>query len=363
MIRTGRRLADGREILYFDAVQHTRPDSIDVRQLPDRNVNSEIRFDRLLGEWVVIAAHRQTRTQLPDRTQCPLCPSRPGSPTEIPASDYEVVVFENRFAALPGVSTDSSALADHVAGSAPTSPTEKSGRSEVVCFSSEHDTTSAQLGVERTRMVIDVLAERTTALRAMPAVSQVFCFENFGAEIGVTLSHPHGQIYALPFTSPRAAKIEANARRYRDEHNRNLFGDMFAAERDSGVRVVCANDEWTAFVPTAARWPYEVLLFPNRRVADIPELDDHARTRFAELYLDVLGRFERRFDEPMPYIAAWNQAPKGAEDFWWLHLQIFSIRRAPGKLKYLAGAESGMGVFISDTTPENVAAELRAVTP
>jgi UDPglucose--hexose-1-phosphate uridylyltransferase len=126
--------------------------------------------------------------------------------------------------------------------------------------------------------------------------------------------------------------------------------------------VVRANEHWTAFVPAAARWPYELQLFPSRKVPDIAALTDEERDAFVEVYLDVLGRFAHRFDTPMPYIAAWNQAPVGdGRDEWWLHLQLFSIRRAPGKLKYLAGSESGMGAFITDTDPEDVAQQLRDV--
>src|SRR3954453_23068022 len=128
----------------------------------------------------------------------------------------------------------------------------------------------------------------------------------------------------------------------------------------AGPRVICANEHWTAFVPAAARWPYEVQLFPTRRAPDLPALDDDQRDAFVDVYLDVLGRFARRFDTPMPYIAAWNQAPVHyGRDEWWLLLQLFSIRRAPGKLKYLAGSESGMGAFITDTNPEDIAEQLR----
>jgi UDPglucose--hexose-1-phosphate uridylyltransferase len=136
----------------------------------------------------------------------------------------------------------------------------------------------------------------------------------------------------------------------------DLFADVLAAER-SGPRVVATNEHWTAFVPAAARWPYELQLFPHRRVPDVAALTDAERDAFVEVYLDVLGRFAHRFDEPMNYISSWNQAPVHAgRDQWWLHLQLFSFQRAPGKLKYLAGSESGMGA-----SPEGAAEALRAV--
>ncbi|MFQ6394333.1 galactose-1-phosphate uridylyltransferase [Nocardia sp. KC 131] len=354
-------MADGREILYFDTGPVSRT-ATDTRDLPSTTTHSQARFDPLLGEWVVLASHRQTRTFLPPADLCPLCPSTPLRATEIPESDYQVVVFENRF---PSLSTIHANLPAREEGSPLTPLRDGFGRCEVVCFTSTHDSSFARLDQRRARLVVDVWAHRTAELAALDDIGQVFCFENHGEEIGVTLSHPHGQIYAYPFVTPRVAAISANVAKHRKAHGSNLFGDLLAAERSAGIRVVAANEEWTAFVPPFARWPYEVALYPHRRVADIPELDDAQRDAFAQLYLDLLRRFAHRFDTPMPYIAAWNQAPTPKSgvprDDWWLHLQLFSIRRAAGKLKYLAGSESGMQVFISDTTPETVAAELREV--
>ena len=360
VIRTSRRLADGREILYFDDDRHPAPhDAPDTRDLPPVSTRSQLRFDALVGEWVAIAAHRQTRTFLPPADQCPLCPSRPGRPSEIPDAAYQVVVFENRFPSLAtGVDRD---VPPYAPGAPMAELRPGFGRCEVVVFTSDHDRIFAELGAGRARLVVDVWAERTEALGSIPGIEYVFCFENHGEEIGVTLSHPHGQIYAYPYLPPRTEKILASVRRHRDSTGGDLFAEVVASER-SGPRVVTANEHWTAFVPAAARWPYEVQLFPHRRVPDLPALTSEERDAFVAVYLDVLGRFARRFDTPMPYIASWNQAPvhTGRED-WWLHLQVFSIRRAPGKLKYLAGSESGMGAFVTDTNPEDVAEQLRHV--
>jgi UDPglucose--hexose-1-phosphate uridylyltransferase len=358
VIRTSRRLADGREILYYDSEPRAR-EARDTRDLPPVSTRSQLRYDPLLGEWVVVASHRQDRTFLPPADRCPLDPSAPGRPTEVPEADYEVAVLENRFPSLAtGVATD-------VPSAAPGSPLTPLrpgfGRCEVVCFSSDHAGSFATLGPARARLVVDVWADRTEALSALDGVAVVFPFENSGEEIGVTLSHPHGQVYAYPFLPPRTERVLASVRGHRAATGGDLFAELVAAER-SGPRVVRANAHWTAFVPAAARWPYEVQLFPTRRVPDIAALDDAERDAFVEVYLDVLGRFAHRFDTPMPYIAAWNQAPVGeGRDEWWLSLQLFSFRRAPGKLKYLAGSESGMGAFITDTNPEDVAAQLRAV--
>jgi UDPglucose--hexose-1-phosphate uridylyltransferase len=209
--------------------------------------------------------------------------------------------------------------------------------------------------------VIDVLADRTAVLAALPAVEQVFCVENRGREIGVTLQHPHGQIYAYPFVPPRSEALLRQAARHRQVTGGHLLADVLAAERRSGRRVVLGGERWTAYVPAAARWPVEVHLAPHRDVPDLAALDDEERDELASVYLELLRRLDRFFPEVdrLPYIAGWHQAPVGEHrELGRLHLQAFSVLRAPGKLKYLAGSESGMGAWINDTTPERIADRL-----
>lgn len=358
--RTVRHLADGREIIYFDeradAAARTATDS---RDLSPVGANSEIRLDPLTGEWVAMAAHRQTRTYKPPADLCPLCPSRPGRPTEIPESDYDVVVFENRFPSFSQSVAGEPSTVDDL-GLVPTAPGR--GRCEVVCFTSDHGGSFAMLSPERVRTVMDVWADRTAALSTVDGVEQVFPFENRGEEIGVTLHHPHGQIYGYPFVTPRTQRLLETARAYRERHGRPVLGDVLAGERKAGTRVVAEGEHWTAFVPPAARWPVHVLLVPHRQVPDIPALNAAERDDFADVYLRVLSRCDRLFARPLPYIASWNQAPvHSGRDLGWLHLELFSILRAKDKLKYLAGSESGMGVWINDATPEQIAGRLRAV--
>jgi UDPglucose--hexose-1-phosphate uridylyltransferase len=152
------------------------------------------------------------------------------------------------------------------------------------------------------------------------------------------------------------------AERYRQKVGGNLVDDVVAAERAAGSRVIGESEHWTAFVPQAARWPVEVHVYPKQRVPDLPALGPAQRIDFGPLYLDLLQRFDLLYDGPLPYISAWHQAPvRTARDLLGLHLELFSIRRAPGKLKYLAGSESAMGAFIVDVTPEQTAQRLRAV--
>ncbi|MFI5855001.1 galactose-1-phosphate uridylyltransferase [Streptomyces parvulus] len=350
MKKTSTRLADGRELVYYDLRDDTVRDAVDRRPLEPTVTTSEIRRDPLLGDSIAVASHRQGRTYHPPADECPLCPSRGERLSEIPDSSYDVVVFENRFPSLAG----------------------DSGRCEVVCFTSDHDASFADLSEEQARLVLDAWTDRTSELSHLPSVEQVFCFENRGAEIGVTLGHPHGQIYAYPFTTPRTALMLRSLAAHKDATGgENLF-DAVLAEELAGERVVLESEQWVAFVPYAAHWPYEVHLYPKRRVPDLLGLDEAARTEFPQVYLELLRRFDRIFGEgepPTPYIAAWHQAPFGqleefdgvTRDDFALHLELFTIRRTSGKLKFLAGSESGMNVFINDVPPERAAERLREV--
>jgi UDPglucose--hexose-1-phosphate uridylyltransferase len=348
--KTSTRLADGRELVYYDLRDDTVRDAVDRRPLERTVTTSEVRRDPLLGDSVAVASHRQGRTYHPPADQCPLCPSDGERLSEIPDSSYDVVVFENRFPSLAG----------------------DSGRCEVVCFTSDHDASFADLDEEQARLVLDAWTDRTSELSHLASVEQVFCFENRGAEIGVTLGHPHGQIYAYPFTTPRTALMLRSLASHKDATGgENLF-DAVLEEELAGERVVLEGEHWAAFVPYAAHWPYEVHLYPKRRVPDLLGLDEAARTEFPKVYLELLRRFDRIFGEgepPTPYIAAWHQAPFGqldefdgvTRDDFALHLELFTIRRTSGKLKFLAGSESGMDVFINDVPPERAAERLREV--
>ncbi|ADI07482.1 galactose-1-phosphate uridylyltransferase [Streptomyces bingchenggensis BCW-1] len=344
MKKTATRLADGRELIYYDARDDAVRDAVDPRPLDPVATSSEIRHDRLLGDNVAVASHRQGRTYHPPADECPLCPSREGRHSEIPAADYDVVVFENRFPSLAG----------------------DSGRCEVVCFTSDHNASFADLTVEQAALVLEAWTDRTAELADLPSVEQVFCFENRGKEIGVTLGHPHGQIYGYPFTTPRTQLMLRSLAEHRERTGRNLFDDVVADERADGRRIVMDGEHWIAFVPYAAHWPYEVHLYPKRRVPDLRDLDEGARTEFPQMYLELLKRFDRIFGQgepPTPYIAAWHQAPFSIADRgeFALHLELFTIRRTSGKLKFLAGSESGMNVFINDVPPEAAAERLREV--
>jgi UDPglucose--hexose-1-phosphate uridylyltransferase len=335
----------------------------DSRNLPVVEVGSTARYDALLGEWVGIASHRQTRTYHPPADQCPLCPTRGAFATEIPSPAYDVVVFENRFPSFGGLPTtiDRDALAPH-GSDVLFAQIPGVGRCEVVCFTDDHDAEVVDLSVGRMGTVVQAWAARTAELNARPGVEQVFCFINQGVEIGVTLAHPHGQIYGYPFVTPRTGAMLTQTADYRLRTGGNLFGDLLDRELTDGSRVIAGNDSWVAFVPFAARWPIEVSIYPRRRVPDLPATSAAEQRSLAEVYLEVLHRMGGVFDDTLPAITAVHQAPaRTGRDEWWMHLSVFSIRRGVGRIKYLAGSESAMGAFVSDISPEDMAARLRGV--
>lgn len=386
--RTQTTLADGRDFFYYDdsepyvsGAATRRLD--DPRPLPDRFAPTtdaegntqpvqapQMRYDVLTGEWIPMATHRMNRTFLPGPETNPLAPANPDSQYadgEIPDTDYDVVVFENRFPSLLRT-PDTEEVTTYCDGNQLWPVRPAVGRCEVICFSPDPQASLSTVSPRRMRTIVEAWADRTSALSAIDGIAQVYCFENHGPEIGVTLPHPHGQIYGYPMITPRTEQMLQQASAHRRRTGRNLLRDVLDAELDSGRRIVAESEHWVAYVPAAARWPVEVHVAPRRDVPDLPATTDAERTDFAELYLQLLRRLDHYYVAedgsavPMPYISGWHQAPvdRGREDLR-LHLQLFSIRRAPAKLKYLAGSESGMGAWISDTTPEQIADRLNEV--
>lgn len=354
-------LADGRDLLFFALPGRVPAPVADQRPLPRREPEpSQLRYDRATGQWVIVAAQRQDRTYKPPADACPLCPGPSGATSEIPAADYDVAVFENRFPSLAGAGavTTSAPTGDGGFVSAP-----GHGRCEVVCFSADHTGSFAELDAAHARLVVDAWRHRTADLMARPEIEQVFCFENRGEEIGVTLTHPHGQIYGYPFLPPRTAAMLARAREHRIRRGGNLFAELLADEIADGSRIITRSAAFTAFVPFAARWPVEVHLYPNRPVRNLTELDDAELDGFAATYSGMLRRFDRMYATPLPYIAALHQfTDDDAQCDGYLHVELFSVRRSADKLKYLAASESGMDAFISDVPPEATAARLRELS-
>lgn len=359
-------LADGRELIYFDDADTTLGPvrGVDARVLDPRPETATMRQDILTGDWITFATKRQNRVMMPGADADPLAPQTASNPSEVP-SMYDVAVFENRSPSF------GPALAEAVGGApaAPNAPrglddlaalglgrTRTSvGRCEVVCFSPEHAGSFGTQSATRARTVIEAWADRTAALSALPGIEQVFPFENRGEAIGVTLPHPHGQIYAYPYVTPRTARLLDSI----DRTSPDLFARVLEFEQAS-ERVVLRGEHWTAFVPFAARWPLEVQLMPHRHVPDFATLNDAERDELAPLYLRLLRGVDALYETPTPYIAAWHQAPVHVgRDSVRLRLELTSPRRAADKLKFLAGSEAAMSAWTAEILPEETADRLR----
>jgi len=298
---------------------------------------SDLRWHPLLREWVTVAPWRQDRTYHPPAEFCPLCPTRPGGPeTEIPEPDYHIAVFEYRFPSYAG----------------------SQGRCEVVCYTPVHESSLAEQSVAHIRDLIEVWSDRTEELSGTDGVRYVYVFENRGEEMGVTLHHPHGQIYAYPFVPPVLERELAASRDHHDRTGRCLYCDLLEGEA-GGERVVVGGQGWLAFVPPFNRWPYEVHLAPSAHLGLLPELTDSQAWSFAAILKDVLQRYDRLFGRPLPYVMAMHQSLPGGEDHHHLHVEFYPPNRTADRLKYLAGSELGAGAFIVDARAEDAARELR----
>jgi len=277
----------------------------------------DLRRDELTGVLTYVVDSRQSRPNLPEDT-CPFCPGGLEAP-----EPYDVRFFENRWPAMPA------------------------GRCEVVLYTPEHDATFWSLGAAGARKVIDLWADRSAELGARPDIDYVLVFENRGADVGATIVHPHGQIYAFDFI-PELPNRELNR------------GDLLGTPGD---RLVASVEDWRAWVPEAPVFPYALRLAPDVPVPDLPSLDDAGRNALAALLVDVLERLDRLFEAETPYMLWIHQRPFDGGD--WpgarLHVEIVSPWRATGVPRFIAAGELGSGVFFNPVAPEAAAQALRDV--
>ncbi len=322
---------------------------------------SELRWHPLLEQWVITATHRQERTFLPPDGTCPLCPTRAGGfSTEVPADTYDIVVFENRFPSLQPAPPQPA-----VEGTTLSPVREADGVCEVVLYSPRHEEALSTMPVRRIRNLAWVWRDRYLELGAHPRVEYVLVFENRGEAVGVTLHHPHGQIYAFPFLPPVPARELAAARAHRARTGRCVVCDALAGELSDGRRIVLEGERFVAFVPFAARYPYELHVVPRTHQVSMAEWTGADAGDLAAVLKGVLVKLDALFGKPFPYVMVVHQAPvRGADPAdWHLHLEFLPPLRSADRLKYLAGCEQGAGTFVNDTLPEETAAELRRVGP
>lgn len=282
----------------------------------------ELRVDPLTGVAVQVTGSRQGRPNRPSLSGCPFCVG--GVEAEHP---YRVKAFENRWSSYPD------------------------GRCEVVLYAPDHEARLSTLPADHVRDVVDLWAERSEVLGSRPDLSYVLVFENNGADVGATIPHPHGQIYAYPDVPPTPAV----------ELARQADGHPLLEDRPD--LVVVARDGWRAWVPSASVYPYGMRVAPLERRPDLPTLDAAARAAFGSVLAEALGRLEAVFDPPMPYMWWIHQRPFDGADWSqaWLHVEIVGPHRSPGVMRYVAAAELGSGEYLNPVVPEEAAAALRDV--
>jgi len=320
------------------------------------NPDSHLRWHPLRAEWVAYARHRQNRTFLPPPEYNPLAPAADSAyPTEVPEGPWDVAVFENLFPTLTMAAAPPPSLG------VPTKP--GTGVCEVVVFTQDTGASLGSLPLSHLELIIDVWADRYEALGGRHGIEYVFPFENRGVEVGVTLPHPHGQIYAYPFVPPVAAMELEQQRHHFERHGRGLLEDFIARETAEGIRMVYQGNEAVAFMPVCARYAYEVWVAPLRPASSFAALTPAERRDFARALKTVLLKFDALWSRPFPYILAFHQAPTDGRPHPEAHLhgEFYPALRMPTRLKYLAGSELGAGVFTADTVPEEKAQELRAI--
>ena len=347
---------DGRKLILY-----SRSPMKEINRAPSPRstpvaANPHLRWHPLRGEWITYASHRQDRTFLPPPKYSPLAPSNdPNFPTELPLGDYEVAVFDNLFPSL--------SLSSHEAPQldVPTRP--GTGHCEVVVFTQDANTSLGRLPVSHIDLLLEVWGERYTELGKNPDIEYVMPFENRGVEVGVTLHHPHGQIYAYPVVPPIPAKEMELQKAYLEKHGRGLLEDMIYDELQDARRIIFAGDHVVAFIPNCARYSYEVWIAPKRPAPSLAALTPNERRELALALKTVLLKYDGLWNKPFPYLMVIHQSPTdGAEHpESHIHFEIYPPYRTQNKLKYLAGTEIGAGFFASDSLPEEKALELKAI--
>ena len=347
---------DGRALILYGRNPLAGPYEAPSPNAQPIQPQAHLRWHPLRGEWVAYATHRQNRTFLPPPEYNPLAPTvDPAKPTELPSGSYDVAVFENLFPTLVAGARD----VPHEA--AETRP--GVGVCEVVVFTQDPRATLGSLPLWHLDLVLEVWGDRYRELGAREEVQYVFPFENRGVEVGVTLHHPHGQIYAYPFVPPVAAVELREQQAYYAAHGRGLLADHLEREIRDGRRVLYASEEAIAVLPVCARYSYEVWVAPRRPAASLADVTARERTELARALKTVLMKFDALWQKPFPYIMVIHQAPTDGAPHpeAHVHVELYPAYRMPNRLKFLAGSEVGAGVFTADTLPEEKARELQQV--
>ncbi|MBA3947317.1 MAG: galactose-1-phosphate uridylyltransferase [Herpetosiphonaceae bacterium] len=318
---------------------------------------SELRWHPLMSQWVVTASQRQDRTFLPPEGFCPLCPTQPGGfPSEIPRPSYDIAVFRNKFPALTLPPAQTGILGSELTPVAP-----DAGICEVIAYTPIHHTTLAELPLSQIDKLVQVWTQRYQELGQEPEIAYVYIFENKGIEIGVTLHHPHGQIYAYSFIPPNVGLRRVNEGRYLAQHGTNIHTAIIAGEQADGRRIVADHQDWLAFVPFYARWPYEVHIYPKVQREHLGQLTRAEQQGLAAILKDVTQRYDRLWDRSMSYMMGIFQASTDGQPHpeTRMNIEFYPPMRTASRRMYRAAGETGAGTFVNATLPEETAQALR----
>jgi UDPglucose--hexose-1-phosphate uridylyltransferase len=285
---------------------------------------------------------------------CPFCPGSGRVP-----ENYDCYIYPNDFAAFSIPPPEPAIAGDDFYRVA-----RSQGKCDVVLYHPDHNTSLPQLSLDHIVKLVQLWRRRFAELKATPGIRYVLIFENKGAVIGVTMPHPHGQIYAFPFIPPRLKRELEAARAHQRAKRRCLFCDILKKERRDGRRIVAENEAFTAFVPFYARWPYEVHIFSRRHLETLEDFRPSEERALAEILKWVTLKYDNLYQMSFPYMMLLHQAPtKGRFPYFHFHIEFYPPHRSKEKLKYLAGVETGAGTFLNDSLAEEKAAALRGVSP
>jgi UDPglucose--hexose-1-phosphate uridylyltransferase len=328
----------------------------------------EERWHPLREEWVIVAAHRQSRPwsgaevggQTPrppafDPT-CYLCPGNPRVTGPLNPHYTGTFVFDNDHPCVGANAPRELTPSPGIYRNRPAT-----GVARVVCYSPRHDVTLAELDLDGVDALLETWQEQMRELTTHSDITSVLIFENKGEVVGVSNPHPHCQLYATNFTFKYIETELLAGRRHLVHTGRTLFHDILTTEQQDGRRIIAQHGRAVAFVPYFARYAYETYVAPVRSVPTIADLDATERRDLATVLRDVVIRFDNLWQMPFPYVMALHQAPvTGDVEGFHFHIEFHPPLRRPTLLKYLAGPEIGGGNFLSDTSPEEKAAELAA---
>ncbi|MGI6642921.1 MAG: galactose-1-phosphate uridylyltransferase [Bacillota bacterium] len=315
---------------------------------------AELRWNPLLGTWTMVAPHRQARPVVASRG-CPFCPGSGKVPDQ-----YEVLAYDNDY---PTLSQEPEQIT--VTESALYRVKPAYGKCEVILYSSSHDASLWNLPQSQVRNLVELWAERSEALASDMAIKYVFPFENRGAEVGVTIHHPHGQIYAYPFV-PLKVQVELDrSREHFGSTGRCLICDMNLEEISSGKRVIAENDGFVVYLPFFTDYPFGTFVVPKRHLVYLSELDDTEREDLASILRNLTGAFDLLYQRPFPYMMCLHQGPVNsaeyaeAKDYYHFHIEFYPPLRDAEKIKYYASSEMGAWAACNPLSVEDSAVMLR----